>query len=66
MQPHQQRVVDEKAELDEKIAKLRIFINENPAYLQLPQAEALLMHDQISAMARYSDVLGQRISIFTL
>jgi hypothetical protein len=66
MQAHEQRVIDEKAELDEKIAKLRVFINDNPAYLKLPAAQATLMHDQVSAMARYSEVLSQRIMFFTV
>ena len=39
--PHQQRVVEEKAELDAKISRLEAFLNDNTNVLSLP-VDALL------------------------
>jgi hypothetical protein len=39
MQPHQQRVVTEKKELDDKIDKLKAFIIESPTFKKLPEDE---------------------------
>ena len=39
MQPHQQRVIDEKNELDDKATKLSAFIGENPLFEKLDAAE---------------------------
>ena len=36
MQPHEQRVVDEKTELDDKLAKLNAFIGQSPIFQGLP------------------------------
>lgn len=64
LQPHQQRVVDEKAELDEKLAKLSAFFD-TPIYAGLSNAEQHRLHGQSVAMKAYSDILGQRIEAFT-
>lgn len=37
--PHQQRVLDEKRELDERLAKLEAFILDNPAWKALDKGE---------------------------
>lgn len=63
MVPHQQRVIDEKAELDEKLSKLLAFLNGNViATLSLPEQARL--GDQCAIMAQYSDILGKRIAAF--
>ncbi|WP_321913535.1 crAss001_48 related protein [Paraburkholderia sp. J11-2] len=63
--PHQQRVVDEKAELDAKIGKLAAFVHPSNAIFQdLPNAEAGRLVYQLSIMNEYSEVLGQRIANF--
>lgn len=63
-QPHQQRVVDEKSELDEKRAKLSVFITENPLFGKLSDREQQLLQQQQDAMLRYSQILTERIEVF--
>jgi hypothetical protein len=62
--PHQQRVVGEKVELDDKLTKLRAFL-EGKAKELVPAAEYQRMKLQADAMGVYSDVLAQRIAAFT-
>jgi len=62
--PHQQRVVAEKAELDEKLNKLEAFF-ENPIYNKLDCSERKRLQLQASFMRAYSDVLGERIAAFS-
>lgn len=64
MQEYQQRVVDEKRELDEKLSKLFSFMQTNPAFHGLPNAEQERLTRQSSLMAQYSMVLGERIAAF--
>lgn len=64
MQPFQQRVVDEKAELDEKLVKLIAFFDMD-LFASLPSDEQDRMKRQASAMTDYSVVLGERINAFT-
>lgn len=64
LQPHQQRVVDEKAELDAKLLKLADFIVLNPLFKQLPDPERARLHRQHAAMAIYSGILKERIEAF--
>lgn len=66
MQPHQQRVIDEKAELDEKILKLSAFIDvANPIFASLPEAERGRLCVQADIMGQYSQILKERIEAFT-
>lgn len=64
LQPHQQRVVDEKAELDERLQKLDAFIKGSPVFAGLASEEQLRMVRQATAMSSYSEVLGERIAAF--
>jgi hypothetical protein len=68
MQPHQQRVVDEKAELDTKIAALAGFIAtfDKPMskFAMLPEPERHRMYAQHRVMVEYSAILGERIAAF--
>ena len=65
LQPHQQRVVEEHRELNEKIDKLGEFIVNKPGvFLQLPWEEQDLFHRQYAAMQAYSDILVERIAGF--
>ena len=64
LQPHQQRVIDEKAELDGRLGKLREFICSSPIFKQLPGPERGRLYRQQTAMEAYSDVLGERIAAF--
>lgn len=63
MQPHQQRVVDEKHDLDEKLSKLDHFFG-TAIFAVLPYDEKARMQRQAKHMAAYSDVLGERIAAF--
>lgn len=67
MQPHQQRVADEKTELDVKIAALAGFINDSSPgarFLTLAEAERMRLYAQHRAMVAYSAILGERIAAF--
>jgi hypothetical protein len=63
MQPHQQRVVDEKAELDGKLAKLNAFLD-SVTFSTLDAGEQDRLKQQTAVMATYSDILGERIEAF--
>lgn len=63
LQPHQQRVVVEKAELDGKLTKLTAFFG-TEAFANLDDAEMNRLQRQADHMKAYSDVLGERIIAF--
>jgi len=63
MQPHQQRVIDEKKELDEKREKLIEFMH-GDVYATLDAIDQGLLMVQLVAMNNYSEVLGRRIDLF--
>ena len=65
MQPHQQRVVDEKFELDTKREKLGEFKN-TAMFASLPWQEQERLNTQAHIMTMYSAVLGERISNFSI
>jgi len=64
MQPHQQRVVDEKKDLDEKLDKLKVFIETSPTFKSLPADECGRLGKQFDVMTEYSSILSQRIAAF--
>lgn len=65
LQPHEQRVVAEKAELDEKLTKLIQFRESlNSPYERLSGAEQNRLHSQATVMRQYSSILADRISAF--
>lgn len=64
MQEHQQRVVDEKTELDEKLVKLSDFLATNPLFNDLDPAEQDRLKRQNDIMLEYSQVLEERIIAF--
>lgn len=61
LQPHQQRVVDEKADLDDRRQKLQAFLLADPRAVAMDEAEKSRMERQYAAMSLYSDVLAERI-----
>lgn len=61
--PHQQRVIDEKTELDDKISRLKPFFT-SAIFAGLPQPERERMCRQLPLMEQYSEVLGERIAAF--
>lgn len=65
MQRHQQRVVDEKRELDLKAKALSVFIAASPVFETLDPDEKERLHEQSHVMQQYSDILADRIAAFT-
>ena len=63
MEPHQQRVVDEKTALADKILKLSAFI-EGGVFETLPVQEQHLLLAQFRHMRAYNFVLAQRIALW--
>jgi hypothetical protein len=61
--PHQQRVVDEKADLDAKREKLGQF-KTTDIFAALPWQEQERLNTQAHIMTMYSAVLGERIAAF--
>ena len=61
---HQQRVLDEKQCRDIDISKLDEFIQRNPLFGQLPEAERARMRRQADVMFELSTILGERIANF--
>jgi hypothetical protein len=63
MEEYQQRVIDEKTELDKKIENLKNFFS-NPIYLTLSEEQQSLLYCQHQIMGAYSTVLARRIKLF--
>lgn len=61
--PHEQRVVDEKTDLDKLREKLTAFFS-TPIFHGLPESEQIRMERQAVAMRTYSEILGERIAAF--
>lgn len=61
MEAYIERMVEEKRELDDRIAKLVAFRYSEKADEILDDEQKYLMNNQFEAMTRYSDILGQRI-----
>jgi len=66
LQPHQQRVVDEKNELDSKLEKLLAFIDagKGKIFSSLVTEEQERLTAQARIMREYSDILADRINAF--
>jgi uncharacterized protein len=60
----QQRVIAEKAELDDRLEKLDEFINTSPRHEALHPAEQQRLRSQRYFMKGYSDALDHRIDHF--
>lgn len=63
MEMHQQRVVVEKQDLDDKIDKLDTFLH-GAMYPKLLHIEQMRLMRQFCHMKDYSSVLGERIAAF--
>ena len=61
--PHQQRVIDEKAELDKRRSKLAAFMR-GPGFFAIPNEDQILLDRQAGAMRLLSGILGERIERF--
>jgi hypothetical protein len=71
MLPHQQRVIDERDQLAERLDKLRAFIEANPKngtvslFQSLDEQERNDLQSQANYMTMYLSVLYRRIARFT-
>ena len=63
MAPHQERGVNEKIDLDDKIDRLTTFIT-GDFFKSLDRAEKMRLETQLNYMRGYSTVLGWRIAAF--
>jgi hypothetical protein len=63
LQPHQQRVITEKAELDSKIINLKTFLK-SETFKEISFNEQQRLIKQQVLMDLYSEVLGERIAAF--
>ena len=59
----QKRVIEERDQLNSKLAKLKMFIDSEQIH-DLPESVAALMLNQRDAMNRYSSILDDRIAAF--
>lgn len=64
MQPHQQRALDEKTELDKKAKALSDFIGNSDIFQTLDSADQERLKEHCEIMWQYSEILGQRIVAF--
>ena len=60
--PWQERVIEEKAEVDKRLMRLHLFIDSD-AYRTLDNRARLLMAKQRDVMAQYSQILAQRLGL---
>ena len=65
MEPYQQRVIEEKEELDKKARALSDFIGLNDKFDDLDIEEQERMKEQCEIMWEYSEILGKRIAAFS-
>ncbi len=63
LQLHQERVVIEKDQLDERLEKLLAF-RRSERFQEVPVAEQLRLDRQLHIMRKYSAVLDERIAAF--
>lgn len=67
--PFQQRVVDEAAEINQRIVKLRFFLDRGCNRTGLPQVpadEIDRLQRQLNIMVAYGEVLAERIAAFSV
>ena len=63
LKPHEQRVVDEKNELKDKVLKLDDFLMKGkPSFID--EHNWNLLEIQLDVMSKYLDILEERISLF--
>ena len=63
MQAHQERVIAEKAELDDKLSKLTTFLT-GSVFASLDKGEQARLIEQEAVMIQYSGILAARIAAF--
>jgi len=63
VEAHVQRMLDEQAELSDKVGKLETFILTNQMFKQLSKDRQRLMRQQYDAMSLYNNILKERIAL---
>lgn len=63
LKPHEQRVVQERDDLDWRLGNLIAFFK-HPTFKMLPGADRALLKEQAEVMADYSRILSKRIERF--
>jgi hypothetical protein len=63
MEPHQQRVVEEEKELNDKLSKLRQFLA-SQSFVGIQPEEQIRLIRQAQYMTQYVHVLQERIKAF--
>lgn len=62
--PHQQRVIGEKIQLDDRMGKLAVFVQDVIIHNYLDSHERQRLSRQLDAMREYSEILAARIAAF--
>jgi hypothetical protein len=65
LEPHQERVVQEKKELAVKLTALEAFIEESPIFQSLDKREQYRLVRQSIVMNDYLNILNERIFSFS-
>ena len=63
-EPHQQRMLDEHAELSDRISKLEAYTG-TEMFEQIPEQERCLLNHQLIAMHSYAGILRHRIRLWS-
>ena len=63
MPDYVKRMIDEQKELQKKIQKLHVFLNDEEKVKDLSDAELNLLNCQVSAMETYDCILASRLCI---
>ena len=64
LQPHEERVVAELVELDNRLVKLKAFVELNKTNAAFPAYEMSLLRAQIPAMEKLASILEERVARF--
>jgi len=64
LQPWQQRLLEEKQQLDDNIEKLAAFLADMDAVKEASMEQISLMNQQLGAQRYLSELLGKRIALF--
>ena len=64
LEPYQQRMLDEHAELSDRISKLEAFTG-TEMFEQIPELERCLLNHQLIAMHSYAGILRHRIRLWS-
>jgi hypothetical protein len=61
----QQRLLDEKEQLEQRLRKLVVFIHTDSEFKKLTEKDQNLLRKQMDAMTCYLEILKERVAAFT-